>query len=90
MLLGGATCLLAQILGLFLGEAEDLLDTRAETAYDGSASFTWAWAFCVSRWNSHALFQSGDAGESAVTIGDELRYRFTCARSYPRRTSSKP
>jgi hypothetical protein len=73
VLLRGAAGLLAQILGLFLGEAEDLLDTRAETGVrrlgvaDGGLGVLRLEVELLD-----ALFQSGDAGESAVTVGDEL------------------
>ncbi len=73
VLLGGAPGLLAQILGLFLGETQDLLDTRAETGVRrlGVGHL----GLGVLRFEVElldALFQSGDAGESAVTVGDEL------------------
>ncbi len=77
VLLGRAPCLLAQVLGLFLGEAEDLLDPRAET---GVRRLRVAdLGLGVLRFEVElldALFESGDTGQSAVTVGDELRDAF--------------
>ncbi len=73
MLLGGAAGLLAQVLGLLLGEAEDLLYPGAQTGVRrlGVGHL----GLRVLRFEVQlldALFQSGDAGEGAVTVGDEL------------------
>ncbi len=73
VLLRGAPCLLAQVLGLLLGEAEDLLHARAETRVRRLRVVDLGLG--VLRLEVElfdALFQSGDAGESAVTVGDEL------------------
>jgi hypothetical protein len=77
VLLGRATGLLAQVLGLLLGEAEDLLDARAETrvrrlgvAHLGLGVLRFEMEFL------DALFKGGDTGQSAVTVGDELRDAF--------------
>ncbi len=73
VLLGRAPGLLAQVLRLFLGEAENLLHARTETRVRrlGVGDL----GLGVLRLEVElfdALFQSGDAGESAVTVGDEL------------------
>jgi len=77
VLLGRAPGLLAQVLGLFLGEAEDLLDPRAETgvrrlrvAYLGRGVLRFEVELL------DALFKSSDTSQSAVTVGDELRDAF--------------
>ncbi len=73
MLLGRAPGLLTQLLGLFLGQPQDLLDPRAETRVRrlGIRDL----GLGVLRLEVQlldALLQGGDAGESAVTVGDEL------------------
>ena len=73
VLLGGATGLLAQVLRLLLGEAEDLLDTRTESRVRRLRVVDLGLG--VLRLEVElldALFQRGDSGKSAVTIGDEL------------------
>lgn len=73
MLLGSATGLLAQVLGLLLGEAENLLDTGAETGvrrlgvvYLGLGVLRFEVQLL------DALFQRGDPGQGTITVGDEL------------------
>lgn len=73
MLLGGATGLLAQVLRLLLGEAEDLLHARTETGVRRLRVVHLGLG--VLRFEVQlldALFQRRDAGESTITVGDEL------------------
>ncbi|MGX1117914.1 hypothetical protein RKD37_003277 [Streptomyces ambofaciens] len=73
VLLGRAPGLLAQVLRLFLGEPQDLLDPGTETGVRRLGVVhlgLGVLGFEVELLD--ALFQSGDAGESAVTVGDEL------------------
>ncbi len=77
MLLGRATGLLAQILRLLLGEAEDLLDTRAETRVRRlRVADLGLGVLRLEVELLDALFESSDTGQSAVTVGDELRNAF--------------
>lgn len=73
VLLGGAAGLLTQVLGLLLGEAEDLLDTCTEpgvrrlgVVHLGLGVLRFEVQFL------DALFQRRDARQGTVTVGDEL------------------
>lgn len=73
MLFGSAAGLLAQVLRLFLGETEDLLDPGTETrvrrlrvVHLGLGVLRFEVQFL------DALFQRSDPCQSAVTVGDEL------------------